>query len=178
MVNPYFKQVLWGASHAVVDCPMKKAQAALAIRSLGSKTSMALVITWEAAVIIAAEVLPIVVSLSIPPPRIKSADCVLCGGISKAAAAVKEVLVEDKDKLRRRLVLAVVVVVDAARLDDGGADHGRFVFLGMAALEAGSASSEASRSQETRVGGIFLYYSVLSIGGLVLQAWLSYVLHF
>lgn len=119
---------------------------------------MALVIKWEAAATIAAEVV-LVVSLSIPPPRIKSADCAFCMmGISKAAAAVKEVLVECKGEVRRRLDLLPAVVVGEVRLDGGGEDHGRFVFLGMAALEAGSARSEASRSQETKDGDMFLNY--------------------
>lgn len=141
--------------------------------SLGSKTSIALASNWDAAATMAAEVLLKTVSLSVPdppriapdPPRIASADGILrrCVGISNTAGADKElvqvlVVIECKGWLRRRPDAACLALVDG-----GGDDHGRLVFLGMAAVAAGSARSDANNSQEAKDGAISCLLGICTV---------------
>lgn len=134
--------------------------------SLGSKTFIALASNWDAAATMAAEVLLKSVSLSVSdPPRIASADGILrrCVGISNTAGADKElvqvlVVIECKGWLRRRPDAVCLALVDG-----GGDDHGRLVFLGMAAVAAGSASSDANNSQEAKDGAISCLLGICTV---------------
>jgi len=130
--SPYLRHVLCGASQAVVDWPMKKAQAALATMSFGSKAPTALIrkdsVVGKSGFLAAAD------ASSTSPPRIRSASCI----------AGKHLLLLIC-KARHLLALALLCLGD---MESGAVRD-------IAALATGSkASTEASRVSLTRVKGI------------------------